>query len=225
MGSGCILEHLQYHRAKILSGSRLAAERTGRRSQVSGGRPKPHPADEAASLHARPSRRSQLHSRQRPTSAATARYALGAMTRHAEIAASADAARIPILHDCAAGIADPQVRTHGHHRRLHCRSRSHRRLGARAAGDGRDGDTCSVPTASAPSTFSDFILDAYTTALQPGELITEIVVPLPAARSGGAYIALKRCAPVYASASVAVQLTWTTTTLAKRRTSISACLA
>src|SRR5208283_1900532 len=27
------------------------------------------------------------------------------------------------------------------------------------------------------------------------------------ARSGGAYIALKRCAPVYASASVAVQLT------------------
>ena len=37
----------------------------------------------------------------------------GAMTRHAEIAASADAARIPILHDCAAGIADPQVRNLG----------------------------------------------------------------------------------------------------------------
>ncbi len=38
---------------------------------------------------------------------------LGAMTRHSEIAASADAARIPILHDCAAGIADPQVRHMG----------------------------------------------------------------------------------------------------------------
>ena len=37
----------------------------------------------------------------------------GAMTRHSEIAASADAARIPILHDCAAGIADPQVRNMG----------------------------------------------------------------------------------------------------------------
>jgi carbon-monoxide dehydrogenase medium subunit len=52
-----------------------------------------------------------------------------------------------------------------------------------------------------------FILDAYTTALQPAELITEIVVPVPAGGIGGAYIALKRCAPVYASASVAVQLT------------------
>jgi carbon-monoxide dehydrogenase medium subunit len=62
----------------------------------------------------------------------------GAMTRHAEIAASADAARIPILHDCAAGIADPQVRNLGTNRRLHCRSRSYRRLGARAASHGRD---------------------------------------------------------------------------------------
>jgi carbon-monoxide dehydrogenase medium subunit len=54
---------------------------------------------------------------------------------------------------------------------------------------------------------SEFILDAYTTALQPAELIIEIAVPAPVSRSGGAYIALKRCAPVYASASVAVQLT------------------
>src|ERR1700733_5769759 len=38
---------------------------------------------------------------------------LGAMTRHAEIAASPDAARLPILHDCAAGIADPQIRHMG----------------------------------------------------------------------------------------------------------------
>jgi CO/xanthine dehydrogenase FAD-binding subunit len=54
---------------------------------------------------------------------------------------------------------------------------------------------------------SAFILDAYTTALLPAELITEISIPVPQSRSGGAYIALKRCAPVYASASVAVQLT------------------
>ena len=31
---------------------------------------------------------------------------IGAMTRHAELEASAGARRIPILHDCAAGIAD-----------------------------------------------------------------------------------------------------------------------
>jgi aerobic carbon-monoxide dehydrogenase medium subunit len=37
----------------------------------------------------------------------------GALTRHAAIEASAAAGRIPILHDCAAGIADVQVRNRG----------------------------------------------------------------------------------------------------------------
>src|SRR5271154_56601 len=37
----------------------------------------------------------------------------GAMTRHAEIEHSALARKIPILYDCAAGIADVQVRNRG----------------------------------------------------------------------------------------------------------------
>src|SRR5271155_262838 len=37
----------------------------------------------------------------------------GAMPRHAEIEASSAAAKIPIIHDCAAGIADVQVRNRG----------------------------------------------------------------------------------------------------------------
>lgn len=37
----------------------------------------------------------------------------GAMTRHAEIEHSALAKKIPVLHDCAAGIADVQVRNRG----------------------------------------------------------------------------------------------------------------
>src|SRR3989442_14404366 len=37
----------------------------------------------------------------------------GALTRHAEIEASPTATKIPILHDCAAGIADVQVRNRG----------------------------------------------------------------------------------------------------------------
>ena len=37
----------------------------------------------------------------------------GALTRHAEIEGSPAAAKIPILHDCAAGIADVQVRNRG----------------------------------------------------------------------------------------------------------------
>src|SRR5258705_6674306 len=37
----------------------------------------------------------------------------GALTRHAEIEKSDIAARFPILHDCAAGIADTQIRNRG----------------------------------------------------------------------------------------------------------------
>jgi len=144
---------------------------------------------------------------------------LGAMTRHSEIAASAEAARLPILHDCAAGIADPQVRNMG-------------TIGGSIAEADPTGDwapvllatgaTISVtgPDGDRAIDIADFIQDAYTTALQPGELVTEISIPMPrsrdagtpgesrgSTRDGGAYIALKRCAPVYASASVAVQLT------------------
>ena len=67
----------------------------------------------------------------------------GAMTRHAEIEHSELAKKIPVLHDCAAGIADVQVRNRGtiggsgsqrrlgeraHHARHHCSlSRTERR--------------------------------------------------------------------------------------------------
>ena len=38
---------------------------------------------------------------------------VGALTRHAELEHSAVSAKIPIIHDCAAGIADVQVRNRG----------------------------------------------------------------------------------------------------------------
>lgn len=131
---------------------------------------------------------------------------LGAMTRHSEIAASPVAARIPILYDCAAGIADPQVRHMG-------------TIGGSIAEADPTGDWAPVlmatgaavkalgPNGDRSIEIAEFILDAYTSALQPAELITDIVIPWAPPRSGGAYIALKRCAPVYATASVAVQLT------------------
>ncbi len=130
---------------------------------------------------------------------------LGAMTRHAEIAASTDAARISILHDCAAGIADQQVRNLG-------------TIGGSIAEADPTGDWAPVlmatgatvktlgPSGGRSIDIGEFIQDAYTTVLQPGELVTEIVVWLQPERSGGAYIVLKRCASVYGSASVAVQL-------------------
>ncbi len=101
---------------------------------------------------------------------------LGAMTRHADIAASADAARIPILRDCAAGIADPQVRHMG-------------TIGGSIAEADPTGDWAPVLLATGATIktlgpggersidIGEFILDAYTTALQPAELVTEIAIP------------------------------------------------
>ena len=54
---------------------------------------------------------------------------------------------------------------------------------------------------------ADFIKDAYTTALAHDELVSEVVVKIPPKGSGGAYLAFKRSAPVYPTASAAVQLT------------------
>src|SRR5207245_10950290 len=53
----------------------------------------------------------------------------------------------------------------------------------------------------------DFVKDAYTTALRHDERVSEASIQVPPKASGGAYIAFKRAAPVYPTASVAVQLT------------------
>jgi len=131
---------------------------------------------------------------------------IGAMTRHAELEASADARRVPILHDCAAGIADVQVRNRG-------------TIGGSLAEADPTGDwapvllaleaevVCLGPQGQRVLPLASFIQDAFTTALGPAELVREIIVKTPAAKSGGAYFAFKACAPVYAAASVAAQLT------------------
>ena len=130
----------------------------------------------------------------------------GALTRHAEIEASASAARVPILHDCASGIADVQVRNRG-------------TIGGSLAEADPSGDWATVlaiiPTevgcvgtaGQRNVPLGDFIKDAYTTALAHDELVSEVVVKIPPKGSGGTYLAFKRSAPVYPTASAAVQLT------------------
>lgn len=130
----------------------------------------------------------------------------GPMTRHAEIEDSALAGKVAILHDCAAGIADVQVRNRG-------------TLGGSLAEADPTGDwapvlltldtevQCESPVGERTVLLPEFITDAFTTVLAPDELISEVAVKLPAGRSGGAYLAVKRSAPVYASASAAVQFT------------------
>jgi carbon-monoxide dehydrogenase medium subunit len=130
----------------------------------------------------------------------------GAMTRHSEIEHSALAKKIPVLHDCAAGIADVQVRNRG-------------TIGGSLAEADPSGDWanalitldttvhCLGPNGARAVHLKDFIKDAYTTMLAHDELVTEVEVKIPPKGSGGAYLAFKRSAPVYPSASAAVQLT------------------
>jgi carbon-monoxide dehydrogenase medium subunit len=130
----------------------------------------------------------------------------GPLTRHAEIEHSDLAARIPILYDCAAGIADVQVRNRG-------------TIGGSVAEADPSGDwavvlgtlktevRCLSNAGERTVLLGEFIRDAYTTALAADELISEVIVTAPPDGSGGAYIAFKRAAPVYPTASAAVQLT------------------
>jgi len=130
----------------------------------------------------------------------------GAMARHAEIEHSALVREIPILHDCAAGIADVQIRNRG-------------TIGGSLAEADPSGDWgnalltldttvhCLGPNSTGAIALKNFVKDAYTTALGHDELVSEVEVKIPPKGSGGAYLAFKRSAPVYPSASVAVQLT------------------
>src|SRR5271169_4548142 len=123
----------------------------------------------------------------------------GPLTRHAQIEDSAVAAQTPILHDCAAGIADVQVRNRG-------------TIGGSLAEADPSGDWATVLfTLSAEVgclgsngertvALTNFIKDAYTTALAHDELVREVVVRIPPKGSGGAYLAFKRSAPVYPTA-------------------------
>src|SRR5215212_6026349 len=53
----------------------------------------------------------------------------------------------------------------------------------------------------------DFFVGLFETSLRPGELLTEIQIPRPAANSGGAYLKNERKVGDYAVSAVAVQLT------------------
>ena len=129
----------------------------------------------------------------------------GALTRHAEIENSAIAARFPIIHDCAAGITDMQVRNRG-------------TIGGSIAEADPSGDWATVlltqaaevhclsPKGERSVPLNQFITDAYTTVLAPDELVSEIKVKISPKGTGAAYLAFKRAAPVYPTASAAVQV-------------------
>jgi len=112
----------------------------------------------------------------------------GALTRHAEIENSAIAAKLPIIHDCAAGIADP--------------SGDWATVLLTQATEVR----CLSPKGERAVPLNQFITDAYTTVLAHDELVSEIRVKVPPKGTGAAYLAFKRAAPVYPTASAAVSV-------------------
>jgi aerobic carbon-monoxide dehydrogenase medium subunit len=114
--------------------------------------------------------------------------------------------RYPILSDTAAVIADPIVRnlaTVGGNLAHADPANDHPAtmvaLGARVVATGPKGER--------EIAVEEFFTGVFATALGGDEILTEIRVPAPAARSGGAYLKLERKVGDFATAAAAVQLT------------------
>ena len=132
---------------------------------------------------------------------------IGGLTREAELEASPIVgSKYHILIDTAHVIADPQVRNlatvagnlaHGDPANDHPATML--ALGAKVVATGSKGERV-IP-------IEEFFLTLFSTALQPGEILTEIRVPVPPAKSGGAYFKLERKVGDFATAAVAVQVT------------------
>ena len=134
------------------------------------------------------------------------RLVIGALCRHAELAASPLVrARLPIMADAADQTADVQVRNRG----TVAGSLAH----ADPAGDwptallALDTDVAIAgPRGGRTVPLADFIVDAYTTQLEPDEIITQVTVAIPEPRCGGAYLKFEKRAGDFAVASAGVQL-------------------
>ena len=131
---------------------------------------------------------------------------VGALVRHNQMASSETvAAGYPMIAAAAPQIADPLVRNLGS-------------VGGSLAHADPAGDWGSVMLAAGASVVlrssrgertmpvSEFLIDVFTTALEPDELLTEVRVPTPPPRSGGTYLKLERKVGDFATVAAAVQL-------------------
>ena len=131
---------------------------------------------------------------------------IGATTTHAQVERSTVAERwLPMLAEAASQIGDPLVRNVG----TVGGSLAHADPGAdwpavMLALNADFGVTGPRGARTIPA--DDFFLDILTTALGPAEILTEVRIPIPAARSGGAYAKFRHPASGYALIGVAAQL-------------------
>jgi aerobic carbon-monoxide dehydrogenase medium subunit len=132
---------------------------------------------------------------------------IGGRTREAELERSElIRGRYPILLDTARVIADPLVRNmatvggnlaHGDPGNDHPATML--ALRAQVVATGPKGERI-IP-------IEQFFLGLFRTALRADEVLTEIRIPVPPARSGGAYVKLERKVGDYATAAAAAQIT------------------
>ncbi len=132
---------------------------------------------------------------------------IGGLVREAELEDSPlIRQKYPILFDTSRVIADPQIRNratlagnlaHGDPANDHPATMM--ALGATIVATGARGERV-IPVES-------FFITLFTTDLQHDEIVTEIRIPVPPARSGGAYLKLERKVGDFATAAVAAQLT------------------
>ena len=132
---------------------------------------------------------------------------IGGLTREADLETSSlIRSKYPIILDTAAMIADPQVRNlatvggnlaHGDPANDHPATML--ALGAEVIATGQGGER-TIPIAG-------FFLSVFTTALEHGEILTEIRIPIPPSGSGGAYFKLERKVGDFATVGVAAQVT------------------
>lgn len=135
------------------------------------------------------------------------RVMIGALTRHHDIETSPLLKKtLPLLPETARWIGDPQVRNLGS-------------IGGSLAHSDPFGDWGAAiialrgevhvtgPIKERILKIDEFLVDTYTSALEPQELLAEISMKIPGPRSGSAYMKLERKVGDVATVGVAVQLT------------------
>ena len=131
---------------------------------------------------------------------------IGATVRHNQVVSDATVSGgYPLVAAAAPQIADPLVRNLGS-------------VGGSLAHADPAGDWGAVMLAAGASVVltssrgertmpvSGFLVDVFTTALEPDELLTEVRVPTPPARSSGTYLKLERKVGDFATVATAVQV-------------------
>jgi carbon-monoxide dehydrogenase medium subunit len=159
-------------------------------------------------------------------------YRIGARATHAAIASCAAAAAYDVVREAAAGIGDPQIRNWGTiggscahadpasdwpavilalRGRFVLRSVDGERIvwarGHAGEADVRLGPAGARPAhpsgGGQPGSAGGFFKDVFTTDIEANEVLTEVRIPTPAARTGSAYLKLERRAGDFATVGVA----------------------